>query len=209
MASNTFVKSMEGHILNFIFNGIGITFGTAGNNADTNRSIGLVYLNAPTQAWDEYGSLYPSSAVTSTQYTNAPADNVIYEPLQGGTNDTGYARQPISFGTATTADGTPAGTTTTPRSLANNAEVTFPVCAGANYFAAAAIPSGTYAQSDGSNGYVSGWAVFAYNDGAITSTATINSQAYPIITGLFTTQKAILVDDQAKIAANNLTITLD
>lgn len=208
MASNTFVKSMEGHILNFIFNGTAITF--TGTSASTNRSIGLFYLNAPTSSYDEYGSLYPNAAVTSNTYADPPANNVIYEPLQGGTNNTAYERQEITFSTAATADGTPSGGTTTARSLANSGEITFPVCAGANYFAAAAKPSGTYANADGSgNGLVSSWAVFAYATGSIPSTAAINGQAYPIITGLFTTPKAILVDDQAKIAANNLTITLD
>jgi hypothetical protein len=208
MASNTFVKSMEGHILNFIFRGTAITF--TGTDASTNRSIGLFYLNSPSSSYDEYGSLYPNAAVTTNTYANPPADDEIYEPLQGGTNDTGYIRQDIGFTAADTADGTPSGTGTSPRQVQNDAEVTFPVCAGANYFASAAKPSGTYGNDDGSgNGLVSSWAVFAYATGAISSTAAINSQTYPIITGLFTTPKAILVDDQAKIAQNNLTITLD
>ena len=206
MASNTFVKSMEAHILNFIFNGDAINF--TGTGATTNRSVGLFYLDAPSAAWDEYGILYPNAAVTGATYGLPPAPNVIYEPLQGTTNGTDYERKPITFSTADTSES--AGATATPRSLANDTEVQFPVCSGANYFAAAALPSGTYAQADGSgNGLVSSWAVFAYETGSITSTAAINGQTRPIITGLFTTPKAILVDDQAKIAANNLTITLD
>ena len=213
MASNTFVKSMEGHILNFIFNGTAITF--TGTDASTKRSIGLFYLNTPSSSYDEYGSLYPNAAVGSVAnptYADPVADDEIYEPLQGGPNDTGYIRQDIGFTAADTADGTPSGTGTSPRQVQNDAEVTFPVCAGTNYFASAARPSGSpaYANDDGSgNGLVSSWAVFAYATGAISSTAAINSQTYPIITGLFTTAKAILVDDQAKIAQNNLTITLD
>jgi len=205
MASNTFVKSMEAHILNYIFNGTAITF--TGTGATTNRSIGLFYLDAPAAAWDEYGSLYPAAAVTSNTYSQPPSADEIYEPLQGGANQTGYERQEITFSAATTSE-TPAATATA-RSLANDTEITFPVCAGANYFAAAALPSGSYAQTDGSNGLVSSWAVFAFATGSIETTAAINTQSYPIITGLFTTPKAILVDDQAKIAANNLTITLD
>ena len=199
---------MEAHILNFIFNGTAINFN------GTNRSIGLFYLNAPTQSYDEYGSLYPAAAVTSDTYTNPVANTVVYEPLQGGQNDTNYERQSIGFGQADTTDpiaGDMTGGTLSPRQLQNSAEITFPVCQGANYFASAARPSGSpaYNNDDGSgNGLVSSWAVFAYA-ADITVSETINSQAHPIITGLFTTHKAILVDDQAKIAANTLTITLD
>ena len=209
MASNTFVKSMEAHILNFIFNGDDIIF--TGTGATTNRSIGLFYLDAPTAAWDEYGSLYPAAAVTNATYADNPAPNIIYEPLQGtpANNGTGYVRQPITFSDATT--GETAAATAQPRSVSNTSpDISFPVCTGANYFAAAAKPGGTYSQVDGSgNGLVSAWAVFAYATGTIEQTAAINGQNYPIITGTFTTAKAILVDDQAKIAANNLTITLD
>lgn len=209
MASNTFVKSMEAYILNFIFNGTAIEFGTSNASAG-NRSIGLFYLDAPTQAWDEYGSLYPTAAVTGSQYAAAPAPAVIYEPLQGTTNGTDYERQDINFTAASTSDGTPSGTTTTPRSISNDADISFPPCAGTAYFAPAALQSGSYSQSDGTgNGLVSSWAVFAYAGGSISSTEAINGVQQPIITGLFTTAKAILVDDQAKIAQNNLTITLD
>ena len=211
MASNTFVKSMEAYILNFIFNGTAIGFATTA--AETNRSIGLFYLDAPSSpvSYDEYGSLYPSSA-TNTTYPD-PASAHILEPMNGCTYDTGYERQEITFTTATTTDPTTLPGTPSPRSLSNdgpnNQDISFPVCTNNNYFASAALAAGTYGTDDGSgNGLVSGWAVFSYNT-TISDTAAINGQAHPIITGKFTTAKAILVDDQAKIAANNLTITLD
>lgn len=215
MASNTFVKNIETELLDFLFNGVQVSTGPLNNLQNNPRSIGLFYhawTVGVNNTYDEDGSHYEVSPVAS-QYlpaTNTFATQAVLEPVTA----TDYGRQLITFGTVVTGNAATAGGTaqaSTPSQVSNSgADVEF-LPAASDYFALGHLQNGqSYpANTEASGiGRVCGWAVFAHTSGSPNTALSLGGE-YPIITGKFTTQKAILQNDQAKIASGNLTITLD